>query len=336
MRLPVKIIGGLAFLAIAACGGLVGAAGAAALAWMVHQALPSITFEIVFVCSIALYFPLGLWAQFRLMKTIRPRLAMLERRLAKGSVVSYDDVREPFTLLLRAFADDVTIVHRTPANPIELLTDNRLETWIVDAVQEIGPVVAVGLPGEKLPHTGALRLYLDHQVWKQRVRYLISRARATIIVVGETGGLWWEIETTLREAAAARLALVFPIAAAPSWEFTGFYRRNEVPKPRMPPHVLERLDQVLVAAGFQAAPRPGPRDQVLVLDGSRRPKFLKTRMALGYYALLINPVTILMKLLGVLYPSMPLRMSLASQVSYKRTFAPFVRSIRATPKTVQN
>ena len=126
MRLPVKIIGGLAFLAIAACGGLVGAGGAAALAWMVHQALPSITFEIVFVCGIALFFPLGLWAQFRLMKVIRPRLAMLERWLAKGSVVNYDDVREPFTLLLRAFADDVTIVHRRQGGLIHPQSEQKV------------------------------------------------------------------------------------------------------------------------------------------------------------------------------------------------------------------
>jgi len=332
LRLPAMIVGGLAFVAIAACGGLVGAGGAAALAWLVHQALPGIAFENLFFCGAVIFFPLALWAQYRLLKVVRPRVATLERWLSRGSVVAYEDVHEPFTLLLRAFSDDVLVVHRTPTNPIGLLTENRLETWIVEALREIGPVVAVGLPGEQLPHTGAARLYLDQEVWKERVRSLISRARATIIIIGVSEGVWWEIETALRAAVATRLALVFPLALTPDRMISAFYRRDEVPEPRTPPPLLERLDRVLLAAGFQPAPKPAPGDQILVLDDSRRPRFLRTRMALTYYALWINPVTVLIKLLVRLYPAMPWRMSLAGEISYKRTFAPFVRSIRAKPK----
>lgn len=335
MKLPAKLIAGLALVAIAVCGGLVGAGGIAALAGFVHLALPSVAFEVVFACGLVLFFLFGLWVQSRLMKIIRPRVAVLERWLSKGSVVTYDDVSEPFTLLLRAFSDDVAIVHRTPKSPLDLLTENRLETWIVHAVQRIGPVVAVGTPGESLPHTGAVKLYVDHEVWKERVRSLISRASATIIIVGETEGVWWEIETTLSEAAATRVALVFPIAVTPNRLIMGFYRRDEIPKPRTQPHLVSRLNQILLASGFQAAPNPGPRDQVLTIDGNKRPQWLKTRMAFTYYALLINPVTVFMKLLGQLLPSMPWRISLASEVSYERTFAPFVRSIRAKPRAAR-
>lgn len=60
---------------------------------------------------------------------------MLERRLSRRSVVAYDDVVQPFTLLLRAISDDDMVANRMLANPIGFLTENRLETWIVDALR---------------------------------------------------------------------------------------------------------------------------------------------------------------------------------------------------------
>jgi hypothetical protein len=333
LRLPVGMLGVATFVMIAACGGLVGAGGGLALGWLIVQAFPGIGLEPAFVGGVVLVFPLALWAQFRLLKFVRPRLAMLERRLSRGSVVAYADVRQPFTLLLRAFSDDVMVVHRTPINPLGLLTENRLETWIVDALRSIGPVVAVGLPGEELPHTGAARLYLDHEVWQERVGSLIRGARATVIIVGESEGVWWEIETALSAVAASRLALVFPLAMTPDRMITGFYRRDEVPTPRTPRHLLARLDRALLDAGFAPMPEPTPGDQILILDDDRRPRFLATRMTLTYYLLLLNPVTILMRLLWRLYPAVPWRMSLSGEISYRRTFAPFVRLVLAHPTT---
>jgi hypothetical protein len=317
LRLPVGIIGTLAFVLIAACGGLVGAGGGLAVGWLVLQAFPGVAFERAVFGALILALPLALWAQFRLLEFVRPRLAMLERRLSRGSVVSFADVRQPFTLLLRAFSDDVMIVDRTPSTPIGFLTENRLETWIVDALRPIGPVVAVGLPGEQLPHTGAARLYLDHEVWQERVRSLIGRARATVVVVGESEGVWWEIETVLRTAAATRLALVFPLALTPERMITGFYRRDAVPKPRTPRYLLTRLDRALLDVGFAPTPEPAPGDQILILDDMRRPRFLATRMALSYYALLINPLTLALRLLCHLCPAFPWRMSLSGQISYR-------------------
>lgn len=333
MRLPVGIIGTLAFVLIATCGGLVGVGGGLAVGWLVRRAFPGVAFEPALLGGLILALPLALWAQFRVLKVVRPRLAMLERRLSRDSVASFADVREPFTLLLRAFSDDVVIVDRTPSTPIGFLTENRLETWIVDALRPIGPVVAVGLPGEQLPHTGAARLYLDHEVWQERVRSLIGRARATVVVVGESEGVWWEIETALRTAAPTRLALVFPLALPPGRMITGFYRRDAVPKPRTPRHLLARLDRVLLDAGLESAPEPAPADQILILDDNRRPRFLTTRMALSYYALQINPVTLVLRLLCHLFPAFPWRVSLSGQISYRRTLAPFVRSVLARSAT---
>lgn len=124
------------------------------------------------------------------------------------------------------------------------------------------------LPGEELPHTGAARLYLDQDVWQERVRSLICRAPATIIIVGESEGVWWEIKTAQNAIASTKLAFVFPLALDTT--FTGFPRRDEMPKPRTPPHLLKSLDRALLDAGLQPTPRPVLQDQILILDGDRR------------------------------------------------------------------
>jgi hypothetical protein len=54
-------------------------------------------------------------------------------------------------------------------------------------------------------------------------------------------------------------------------------------------------------------------------------------MAVSYYALLINPVTLALWLLCRLYPAFPWRLSLSGQISYRRTLAPFVRSVLEQP-----
>jgi hypothetical protein len=79
--------------------------------------------------------------------------------------------------------------------------------------------------------------------------------------------------------------------------------------------------------------QPAPGDQILILDDMRRPRFLATRMALSYYALLINPLTLALRLLCHLCPAFPWRMSLSGQISYRRTLAPFVRSVLAQSAT---
>ncbi len=69
------------------------------------------------------------------------------------------------------------------------------EAQLTEDLTAIGPVVAIGMPGERLKPLGAARLYCEDDKWKQRVEELI-RTSAAIVFVCEipTEGFMWEID----------------------------------------------------------------------------------------------------------------------------------------------
>jgi hypothetical protein len=68
-----------------------------------------------------------------------------------------------------------------------------------------GPVIAIGLPGEKLPGLGAARFYADHDVWHQKVADAAHVAQLIIWTTGTTEGLRWEISHLLKSVPPAKL-----------------------------------------------------------------------------------------------------------------------------------
>lgn len=69
------------------------------------------------------------------------------------------------------------------------------DSAIAIALKDIGPLVAVGVPQEKLPPSGALRLYFRDEEWQEKVEALMSMSRLIIIEAGYTVGLDWEMKT---------------------------------------------------------------------------------------------------------------------------------------------
>jgi hypothetical protein len=67
------------------------------------------------------------------------------------------------------------------------------EEKLVTALQEIGPVVAVGMPGETLPQLGAVRFYFGDDEWQEKVLELMSLARFVILQAGHSKGTEWEM-----------------------------------------------------------------------------------------------------------------------------------------------
>ena len=68
------------------------------------------------------------------------------------------------------------------------------ETKLVTALQQIGPVVAVGRPGETLPQLGAIRLYFNDD-WQEKVLELMLLSRFVILHAGHSQGTEWEMKT---------------------------------------------------------------------------------------------------------------------------------------------
>lgn len=110
------------------------------------------------------------------------RLSVYGRRLRQpdAPTVLARDPRAP-VLFLRSFRDEdiVDLTSRTGRGSIR-----RSEEALCDALRGIGPVVAIGRPGEYLPEAGAARLYVDDQDWQQAVRHFLEAAAAVVLVVG--------------------------------------------------------------------------------------------------------------------------------------------------------
>lgn len=120
-----------------------------------------------------------------------------------ASEVLRRDSRPPI-LYLRSFDDDGTGM-KIPNEAVSKTFEERL----AQALGKLGPVVAIGKPGENLPELGAARMYVDDDSWQSTVKSLIGRAQFVIFRAGETEGLRWEVQTATRSLDPEKLILFF-------------------------------------------------------------------------------------------------------------------------------
>lgn len=107
-------------------------------------------------------------------------------------------------MYLRSFAIDMS------ANPDRRSLKTQEEDLAL-ALRHIGPVVAVGEPGEKLPLLGATRIYMKHDNWQQNIESLMSMSRLVVIHAGLSDGLIWEIGTAVRVTPPSRIIIFFSL-----------------------------------------------------------------------------------------------------------------------------
>ncbi len=141
----------------------------------------------------------------------------LANRLGAASAadVLRDDPRSP-VLFLRGFAADrddfLSRWIKRPASLAGWRKDDGVthEEKLVHALRSVGPVVAIGRPGETLQTLGASRLYVNDADWRVTVERLASDAALTVIQLGDSPGLWWELEHALKTLPPERLLLYLP------------------------------------------------------------------------------------------------------------------------------
>lgn len=119
-----------------------------------------------------------------------------------------------YVLFLRSFADDKRwILTRSMGNSIAssfIRTPARLEELLYWSSRNVGDVVAIGKPGERLAQLGALRAYFSDDQWQEAVVNAVDRAQHVVVVLGETPGLRWELETVLASECREKVLLVVP------------------------------------------------------------------------------------------------------------------------------
>lgn len=118
-----------------------------------------------------------------------------------GSELSMKDTR-PLVLYLRSFNDEKLLTEATGAWSLEQI--------VVEAGSLLGPVVAIGRPGEGLPPLGAARDYVTDEEWQQHAHGWMEQATAIFFAVGETEGLAWEAARIARLRALRKCVLMIP------------------------------------------------------------------------------------------------------------------------------
>jgi hypothetical protein len=103
-----------------------------------------------------------------------------------------------------------------------LTVQERVLARIMDS--EVGPLVAVGNPGDRLPQLGAARFYERDfsgggRNWQLFVREMMLRASLVLIVPGRTVGLAWEIAQCREVLAPQRLVVLISGSKAIYSEF---------------------------------------------------------------------------------------------------------------------
>jgi hypothetical protein len=142
-----------------------------------------------------------------------------QRLLARPASV-YDNSGASPVLLLRSFSDDSReVVTMSPFLRAIFFAYfpwhyTTFEDLLVRIFGRVGPVVAVGCPGDMIPPTGAARLWIDGDQWQARVAELISRARLIVMIIGRLdrhAGLKWELHTLLERRSVPLCFLLPPL-----------------------------------------------------------------------------------------------------------------------------
>jgi hypothetical protein len=167
---------------------------------------------IVFVGSCA--FPLNLLLALPFVLAARKSLQQSRQLLMPNAHVLLSADTRPPVLFLRSYQDDgsygqnpflesVARVHPLSA----VFRRQTYEESLAESTACVGPVVAVGKPGEPLPELGAARMYLPHTHWQATVRELMEKARLVILRLGPTPGLAWELKTAITVVPPENLVL---------------------------------------------------------------------------------------------------------------------------------
>jgi len=188
---------------------------------------------------------------------------------ASESIAS--DRRDPI-LLLRSFSDDSKKLDKGEGGPAILASYFTFSKWsgdtfeeaITTPLKELGPVIALARPGEKLSPLGAARVEVSNERWQIEVQQWIETARVVVMILGDTAGLGWEIRQLVETGNLAKAVIVIPALSpellAARWSAT---RRAASTEPSVS-NLPESIPDSAVAIVFS------PRGQCEVLTNERR------------------------------------------------------------------
>lgn len=147
----------------------------------------------LFAVPLALFFLARLKTQLERMKS-RSAVKALESRKAKRP-----------TFYLRSFDLDERIAK--PSFIRNFYPLPNAEQRVATQMNRLGPLIAIGRPGEKLPALGAARFYVSDELWQAKVADVVKASQLVIWVTGLSEGLRWEISHLIESVPPEKLVL---------------------------------------------------------------------------------------------------------------------------------
>jgi hypothetical protein len=122
------------------------------------------------------------------------------------------DTRPPI-LLLRSFEDDNLPLEKRHHFFWFLFTQREtltLESFVVNQIWRLGPVLAIGNPRDDLSPLGAPREYVSDDDWQTHIRSYLIESAYVVCILGATPGLSWEYQQIHALGKQDRTLVVFP------------------------------------------------------------------------------------------------------------------------------
>jgi hypothetical protein len=180
------------------------------------------------------------------------------------------DTRPP-VVYIRSFKDDRQIIlasgiRRWLSIVFAWATAISAEQELAMIMNRVGPVVAIGKPGEPLPELGAARLYVSDDVWQEKITDMMKQSRLVVIRLGPTANLWWEIDQAVKLLPLRRL-LVVSLQSIGSMNSFGKEFEERFGRPEMP---LREKSPLLRLMRF-TTPLTGDMGAVVYFDQNAKP-----------------------------------------------------------------
>jgi hypothetical protein len=139
------------------------------------------------------------------------------RRARRHSLQNVDETlkhdQRPPVLYLRSFLDDRLTMSARTANGrvwLERFSPHTFEEVVCDHLWRYGPVVALGMPGDRLPPLGAVRNYFEGDAWRSGVVEPMRHASIIVLALGRTESLQWELERLAASNLLSRTIVAVP------------------------------------------------------------------------------------------------------------------------------
>jgi hypothetical protein len=153
--------------------------------------------------------------------------------VAPDAVEALSTDPRPPVLYLRSFEADRSTFAETWEAHLEII------------FSRLGPMVAVGEPGERYQMLGVPRMYVGDD-WESEVTRLAAGARLLIFRIGRTEGFWWEVSEIATRADPRHVLFFLPRKGFP-WTRRALYRAFRA---RAGPILGSKLPDTLGGAEF--------------------------------------------------------------------------------------